>query len=444
MKKVLQITLCVALGATTTALAQQTADSSSTTPAGNAVAEDHHLLTGVHDLTLGSPEGDRNVLTPSLSVMQEADSNAFNSSSTVGWAPVTMFGGSLGLEHSGKRDSVQLQYGGNGALYETNSSLNTYWHNLGFNNELSMGRASLLLSDSFNYSRQATFGANYAPFAATSNTDLNAGLLPNQSVLTPLAGRIGNTAAAEIDYHLSREDSITASFTQSMLHFLDGSYLNSNQLGFQSGYNRQIRHHTIGLSYGFQQWTFETNPLEGRSHTAQFSYGYRITSRLAFQASAGPQIVDYNLNLPEQVGLSSSVALHYHMRASDVDVTYNRGLSGGAGVLATAKTDSVAGNLTRRISRRWNGAFSAGYGRSSAISGLQAFNLIGATSLYNTITVGAVLTHDISTDKQLVFSYQVQDQATGTFTAPGAPPFHLVRHLIGAGFTWHIRPIHLR
>jgi len=444
MKKVLQITLCVALGAPITALAQQTADSPPTTQAGSTVAEDHHLLTGVHDLTLGSPEGGRNVLTPSLSVMQDVDSNGYSSTSTVGWEPLTMLGGSLGLERSGKRDSLQLQYVGNGSIYETNSSLNTFWHSLGFNNELSLGRASLLLTDSFSYSRQATFGANYAPFAGTSNTDLNAGLLPNQSVLTPLGDRIGNAAAAEIDYHLSREDSITASFTQSMLHFLEGSYLNSNQLGFQSGYNRQIRHHTIGLSYGYQQWTFGDISLEGRTHTAQLSYGYRITSRLAFQASAGPQIAEFNLGVPRQVGLSSSVALHYQMRASDLAVTYNHGLSGGAGVLATAKSDTVAGNLTRRISRRWSGAFSAAYSRNSAISGFGAFNLLGASSLYNTITVGAVVTHDISADKQLVFSYQVQDQVTGTFTAPGAPPFQLVRHLIGAGLTWHMRPIHLQ
>ena len=97
------------------------------------------------------------------------------------------------------------------------------------------------------------------------------------------------------------------------------------------------------------------------------SYGRRVTGRLAFQASAGPEIVLLSIPLREghnkQALVSNDTCLLVRtistsvpVTSRDLGVTYSHGVNGGAGVLAGSLADTVTGTASRQLSRAASGA----------------------------------------------------------------------------------------
>ena len=443
MKRLLQLGFWLLLLTGTQSVAQQVtpeaAQPDNALPPQSAITEDDHVLTGVHRLSLGSLESGRNMLYPSFTVMQQADSNPLLTGAQSGWQPITMAMGSFSLQRSTTRDNLQLVYQGSGRVYANETNLNSQSHELAISNSVKLGRSTLLLSDNLTFSREASFGATYLQGSTMpAASDLAPGVLPNQSILTGLADRITNVGAAEIDYHLSREDSLTISATHSILHFLEGGYLSNAQLGFKAGYDRQIRHTTLGISYGYDTWNFAQSPLVAHSHTALFQYGYRVTARLALQAGVGPQLTIFNANLPTNTGFSSTIAAHYRMRSADLELTYYHGIGGGAGVVVTSYSDLVSGGATRRLSRKWSSSVTGGYSHNSAASTLAGTIVPLGSASYQSATTGVEMRRDAGANRQWLFSYQFQDQISGNLIGK------TTRHVFGVGFAWQMRPIHLQ
>ena len=76
-----------------------------------------------------------------------------------------------------------------------------------------------------------------------------------------------------------------------MLDSVDDSQLNYGNVIFTAGYNYQIsRQNTIGLSYQFSSFNYSNFDQSIKNNIIAVSYGRRITGKLAFQASGGPDI----------------------------------------------------------------------------------------------------------------------------------------------------------
>ena len=96
----------------------------------------------------------------------------------------------------------------------------------------------------------------------------------------------------EFDEFLTARTSLTFVGGYSLLHYFDTALLDYGDATFQGGYNYQMsRKDTIAVSYLFSGFRYSNFNQSINTHTVAVSYGRRVTGRLAFQASAGPQIV---------------------------------------------------------------------------------------------------------------------------------------------------------
>ena len=78
----------------------------------------------------------------------------------------------------------------------------------------------------------------------------------------------------------------------SLLHYFDNNLLNYGDASFQAGYNYQIsRKNTVAVSYNFSAFRYSNVDQSLNLNTIQGSYARRVTGKLAFQISAGPQFV---------------------------------------------------------------------------------------------------------------------------------------------------------
>ena len=153
----------------------------------------------------------------------------------------------------------------------------------------------------------------------------------------------------------------------SLLDSLDDPQLNYGDVIFTAGYNYQIsRQNTIGLSYQFSSFNYSNFDQSIKNNIISVSYGRRITGKLAFQASGGPDIALIRMPLTTatwnvveaelalrltgymtQIYASINTALQYQLRRVSISAAYNHGVSGGSGVLAGAVTDNFTGTVGR-------------------------------------------------------------------------------------------------
>ena len=154
-----------------------------------------------------------------------------------------------------------------------------------------------------------------------------------------------------------------------MLDSLDDSQLNYGNVIFTAGYNYQIsRQNTIGLSYQFSSFNYSNFDQSIKNNIIAVSYARRITGKLAFQASGGPDIAlirmplttapanvrwirgrngDAQVGYMTQIYGSFNAALQYQLKQVGMSAAYSHGVTGGSGVLAGAVTDAFTGNSRR-------------------------------------------------------------------------------------------------
>src|SRR5260370_31791666 len=134
---------------------------------------------------------------------------------------------------------------------------------------------------------------------------------------------------------------------------------------FMTGYNHQISStNTVGVIYRFNPLRFAT--LDGTidDHVAQLSYGRRTTGRLAFKISAGPEVglIRSGGVVPQtRLFWNLESTLHYRLNRTTLDLSYDRGLTGGAGVLAGAEASQVEVAGNKGFARTWEAVFRNGY-----------------------------------------------------------------------------------
>jgi hypothetical protein len=313
------------------------------------------------------------------------------------------------------------------------------------------------------YAPQTTFGSAGIPGAPLGpgggTLGLGGGYTPGQSVLTARGQRITNSSDAEVDAYLTARSSLTFVGGYSLLDSIDNDLLNYGNEIFSAGYNYQMsRDDTIGVSYQFSAFNYSNFDQSVKNNIVALSYGRRITGRLAFQASGGPDIAFLHLPITTAPGTSGgtgsptknsltqvygsfNTSLQYQLRRVSMVAAYSHGISGGSGVLAGSVTDNVSGSVNRQLSRTFNGGWNVGYSRNR---GLAVNGTKTANQTYDYWFTGLNLSHPWGRTMSLFLSYQLQYQnsnasiCTGPTTLCGTS---LTRHTISFGVGWHKQPI---
>ena len=244
----------------------------------------------------------------------------------------------------------------------------------------------------------------------------------------------------------------------SLLDSLDDAQLNYGEVNFTAGYNYHIsRQNTIALSYQYSSINYPNFDQSIKSNVISASYARRITGKLAFQASGGPDIALIRMPLTTAPGTSTgtggtspngymtqiyasiSTALQYQLKRASISAAYNHSITGGSGVLAGAVTDNFTGSIGEQVSRALYAAWNIGYSRNR---GIQVAGTSTANQTFDYWFTGVNVSHTLGRTMNVFLNYQLQYQNNGASicTGPGCAA-SVTRNQITFGFGWHKQPI---
>jgi len=397
------------------------------------LAPDTRPLAGALGLSLGAPKTARSYWTPFLDVSGTAYSNPpVNSGGSSGWTTWASLSGGIDLHKISSNSDLMLSALSGGSFSTDGSGGNVNVQQLGLAERLTFRRSSISVIDQVGYLPQAGFGYNGLGTVAgttSGNLGLQTNFTPNQSILTASGQRISNTAIAEFDRFLTPRSSVVLLGSYGLLHYFDNNLADTHETSAQAGYNHVLnRKDTVALFYRFDAFRYSHIPQSINDHSVQVSYARRITGRLAFQVSAGPDFAFSQTPIKGGTatrGTVGSVAstgkttqflwdlnttFDYRLRSAALGLTYSHGVTGGSGVLAGSVADNVSGSATRRLTRLLDATGTIGYSRNTGVAITAKSTLTPVSQTYDYWFGGASLTRTFGRSVNLSLGYQAQYQ----------------------------------
>jgi hypothetical protein len=426
---------------------------------------DARPLAGAQDLSLGFPATSRSYWQPNFNLNSTGDSNGLGVTNSTGWAAYASVLGGLDVHKISGSSDLTLSYIGGGNFSSNSSIGNSTTQQLELAEKVSFRRSTLSLFDQGSYFPETSFGyggLNGLTLPGGGSLGLLNNFLPGQSILTARGQRASNSSLVQVDTFLAPRFSLTFLGGYSLLRYVDNDLLNSGDIIFQGGYNRQLtREDTLAVFYRFNAYRYSNFNQSINDHSVQVSYGRRVTGRLAFEVAAGPEFAFLRTPItgigPAGGGGSGAAALAtssttlitwnlnasltYQLRRTGLRLAYSHGLTGGSGVLAGALTDTVTGSISRQLSRTLGSGFDFGYARNSGLAALTTFTPASGGQTYDYWFGGANLTHPFGRTLNLFLAYQLQYQNSNSMFCIGPTcKTNLVRHTVSMGLNWRGHP----
>jgi hypothetical protein len=427
---------------------------------------DTTALTGVQDLSIGVSPLNHSYWQPHVDLSSTVDSNPLtgqmNGQGQPGWTTFTSIFGGVDLHKNSGNSMLTLSYIGGGSFSNDGTASNGVIQGLNFSERLSYRRYVLSFFDQLQYAPQTAFGAAGIPNGPTlpggGTLGFGNGYTPGQSILTARGQRLTNFSAGEVDVLLTPRSSLTFVGGYSLLDSVDDAQLNYGEVNFTAGYNYHIsRQNTIALSYQYSSINYPNFDQSIKSNVISVSYARRITGKLAFQASGGPDITLIRMPLTTAPGTSTgtgatspngymtqvyasiSTALQYQLKRASISAAYNHSITAGSGVLAGAVTDNFTGSIGEQVSRALYAAWNIGYSRNR---GVEVAGTSAANQTFDYWFTGVNVSHTLGRTMNVFLSYQLQYQNSGASicTGPGCAA-SVTRNQITFGFGWHKQPI---
>jgi len=423
------------------------ADDSDTEDNSQGPSPDTRPLAGMQNIALGGLETHRSYWQPRIDVSASGDSNPGQNAATTNWATWTSFAGGVDVQHIAGGSELTLGYTGGFMYSNDRARANGVVQQLNFVDKFMFRRATVTLLDQFSYLPEQSFGfggLGGVPLPGGMSTGLGPGAVSGQTILAGQGQNLMNSYVAQVDLSLTPRSSLTIAGGNSVLHYFDSGLLDTMDVIGRVGYNYQLsRKNTIAVLYNFQGIRYSGFQQSINIHTAQVSYGRRITGRLAFQIASGPEVATFHTPISSaatsstQVYWSLNTALQYQQQRNSFGLNYSHGVSGGAGVLAGSITDTASGSAARRMSRTFTSGITAGYSRNNGLT----TGTIPSNQSYSYWFTGATLSHPLGRTLGVTLSYQMQYQdSNASFCIGPTCGTSLMRHTISLGLGWHERP----
>jgi len=409
---------------------------------------DTRSITGARPLTLGSAL-ERSYLLPSIQLTEAVTSNPAGVSGQSDTEGQAYLSGNVALEKLWSRSQLVLHYMGGGLLSEGGSSNSSFYQQFGLSQSFLFRRWSLSFFDNGSYVPESPFGffglTNFPGSTNFQQTNLNGSLIPNQSILTGQAPRWSNMLTSQVDYTISRRTSVTGVAGFGTLRSSDPQFLDSTQGHFSVGVNYAVGpKDTVGITYGNTIIAFGSSESASTlvSHSVQGVYARRITGRFALRLSGGAQMTSSDtFTAGLRTSWISGGSLTYGLRGGAVRLSYDHGVTGGAGVFAGASTHILHASLTRQLSRMIAGTVSAGYAHNTPLTSTGSGITQGT---FNTEYLAASFSRPLGRETGVYITYNLQHQSSGTaLCANLLCDNSTTRHVLGLGINWHMRPLPL-
>lgn len=423
-------------------------------------------------------------------VSASADSNIQDTLGGTGVTSSARAMASLELRRLWSHYDLTLDYLGGVGYYDATGIGLKQVQELGLNQRVNWKRGEFSIRDAFSYQPEGGFGSSYGSIGATG-----AGLAGTSAFLG-IAGlgslgqvpRIDNVSIADVVESLTPRSSITATVGYGFLHFLGEeagtttAFIGSSQISTEVGYNRVFGPHDQGaIAYGFQKFRFPSG-VNFDGQVIQLLWGHRISGRMDFLISVGPQFTQINdllipvnnptsadtippcvlagtltspvLDCPTndlRISAAGRASLRYQFPKVSTILTYDHYLSNGSGFFYGAESDIVRLSASRRLGRVWGIFSDIGYTRNARVLPFacpsSSTNCPGVSAnTYRFVYAGMGLHRRFSQNLHFVISYQFNNLIfdSSYCQALGEPCNRISQQNVGTiGFDWTLRPIRL-
>ncbi len=415
---------------------------------------DNRPLSGVQNLTLGTPEMRHSYWVPGIEYGNTIRSNSESPGANSAWNTTSYVSGNISLLEAWSRSLLSANYSGGGFSSTDPTQGNGQYHQLATAFEVDQRRWQLLLVDQFSYLPQSAFG-----FGGTSGLalpgimgtlavplpQLQSTYVPSQTILTANGPRYSNASAVQLTYAVSPRGSITLAGIYGTLRFINSGNVNSDSEILNAGYNYAIsRKDTVGLLYLFSAYRYPGNPQAIGDHVGQFVYGRKITGRLALRLAAGPEVSTFRVPIggsTQRIAGAGNAALTYAFARSSVGLGYSHGVSTGSGVFTGSTIDQANATWSRRLTRAWNGSANFGYAKNRQIVSVSS----SPSRSYDTWLAGAGLSRALGRTVDFSVAYQAQiENANVAICSDANCGTNYTAHQVFLTFKWHTRPLVLK
>lgn len=498
---ILTLTLILIVGSAVWAQDQQPAPASPPIPEQDANAaptvNENPPISAIDQPGLEPHIAPESFLLPGLHFSESVESNVGNTSAGSSLSSVTSGLGSLMLQKLWRNYAVAMDYIGGVAYYDQKGLGVQQLQQFDIDNRVRWKRGWLGIRDAFSYLPEGTFGfgaygsggAYSAGMGSMGSSLLGGGAFGGQTnafsggnglnVALGVVPRITNFALADVVEELSPKSAVTFAAGYGLVHFYGNlvaensvvgplpqntSFIGSSEYTAQIAYDRILnRRNQVAISYGYQAFDFSTSGTAFHSNVVQAMYGHRISGRMNFVISAGPQFTRVNqheCNIPtipasscasvggtvssvaeSRVGAAGRVSLQYRFPKTSVSLSYQRFNTNGSGIYAGAQSDIVTLDAKRPLSRVWDVFTDVGYSRNSQ---LQVPGSIVTSGTFNYIYVGMGIHRQFTRSLRGFASYQFNyvDFSNGCPIGSGCSN-GAQNHIGSIGLDWHPRPIRL-
>jgi hypothetical protein len=430
---------------------------------------DDRALAGAENLGLGMPSLTHSYWQPHFDLLSSLDSNPTIGPGESGWAAEASFTGGVDLHRTSGNSDMTVNYLGGGTFSNNGNVSNGIVQSLDFKDKFTFRRGSIAFFDQLNYLPGSSFGFSGlggVTLPGSGLSGLGTTFTPSESILTPIGQNLSNSFVTEVDANLTGRSTISLVAGYSLLHYFDGGLLDSGDVNGQIGYNYQLnRTDTIALSYQFSAIRYSNFDQSINSNTVFVSYARRLTGRLAFQVSAGPEFAFLKTPITGNTGTtgdggtsgsgtgiagtnsttlatwSVNTNLHYQLQRGNLGLSYSHGVSGGSGVLAGSVADTFSGSFNRPLTRTTSGSFNFGYAHNNGLS-LTSSTSAPTDQAYGYWFGSVNLNRPLGRTMNLSLTYQTQYQdSNSSFCIGPTCGTSVVRQTVTVGLGWHARPI---
>jgi hypothetical protein len=441
-------------------------------------------------------------LLPGLHFSESLDSNIENSVGQSSVGSVTRGMGSLTLQKLWKNYAVAMDYVGGVAYYSAGVGLEQL-QQFDIDNRINWKRGQLAIRDSFSYLPEGNFdfgaygggGAYNAGFGSLGAGMLGAGafgagssaFVSGSSISLGQVPRLTNLGLVDVVENLTPKSAVTFVAGYGLEHFYGGiissvtgaqentDFIGSREFTAQAAYDRVLTpKDQVAVSYGYQGFDFSAVDTAFHSNLIQAMYGHRISGRMDFVLSAGPQFTHLSANetlctflgfpvdvpaqaciqdgftfivVPEKanhIGAAGRISLRYRFPKTSFSLSYQRYETSGSGIFAGAESNIAQLNAQRPVGRVWNIFTNVGYSKNDQLQ--LAGSAVNAHS-YTEGYAGMGLHRQFGRSLRGFVSYQFNDLFFNTAcpvpSAGGCSGNTSHRQVVSIGLDWAPRPIRL-
>jgi hypothetical protein len=325
-------------------------------------------------------------------------------------------------------------------------------------------RTDLRFVDAFSYLPEAPFGAGSFGGVGVFQSLLGGYLsgltgsglsqfAPAQFASIGNSPRLLNTSVVEVLHRMSPRAVLTATAAYGFVNFLQQAPEtpappNESQAMAEVGYNYAVRPHDAAAVLG-GYGSFEFSHI-GQAFTTTFTelfWGHQFSSRTTLSGGAGPVVIDVKeTGGGTQLTWIAVARLQYERPRTAMTLRYLHYINGGSGFLIGAHSDVGVFEVSRQLTRSWNGLLHAGYAHSTQIEGvtLPGFT-VGSNNTFNRGYAGLRFSHPLTehTEFFVLYNYSQTDLSENPFCGSGECGKVVRQNIGGVGFTWAPRPIRI-